>query len=89
MVLAMWLSLATTFAAVESELTSQGDSTNKPSRESEVKQQDPIEPIMNISGYACNPDTSDYFPGEKGNFSGLPSNQSIPQDLTPYWLDYP
>lgn len=88
MILAMWLSLVTTFAA-ESELTLQNDSASKPRMELEVKQQEPIEPIMNIAGYACNPDTGDYFPGEKGDFLGLPSNQSIPLDLTPYWADYP
>ena len=87
-ILAMWLSLVTTFA-VESELIPQNDSASKPPKESKVKPQEPIEPIMNRSGYACNPDTGDYFPGEKVDFFGLSSTQSTTQDLTQYWLDYP
>jgi len=79
--------LATTFA-LENEVTAQDDSASKSHVELEVKQQEPIM-MLYTYGYACNPDMGDYFPGERANSVGFSSNQLVPEDLTPYWLDYP
>ncbi len=84
-VLAMWLSLATTFP-LDVEVTSQDDSRATPNAGIEVPQQKPVSELA-ISGYACNP--ADYYPGQSGNSLPSPSEQPKFQAFAPYWADYP
>ena len=82
----MWLSLATTFA-LEAEVTSQDDRAT-PNAGIEVAQQKSISELA-ISGYACNPDVLDYYPGQSVNFLGSSGDQLRFEDFAPYWADYP
>ena len=87
MVLAMWLSLATTYA-LEAELSCKDDKAGKASAGTKSQEKEPISELP-LSGYACNP-SSDYFPGEAINLLGsLSNNQPKFDDFTPYWQDYP
>ncbi len=89
-IFAIWLlSLVVSFAA-EDELAQKN--TSLPLTKPKNKQQETIQldEEFNTYQYALNSNIStDYFPGQGGDFLRYSNLQTKLEDLVPYWLDFP